>query len=1166
MHPAAPALNAPSTQHLNPAGGAPNTPANPLPAPLPEHDSAPLADQLHAAVQADPALQEAATAIERLARDEPLPESMDDARCQQAAQLLLQLRRAGLLGQLAQARPMAYVLRVGASEPHARVLADIGPHWPRDAPVLLVLSTALPREACASLHAFLMQPATLNVQIVAEEAQSPEATLAMAQALLLRKLKGLSITGAPLKAEVLRALAGTEAQALHLKSAPSQQEPRDAGLDAAWVALVRQSGAAMLHLDDTTFDGPLAAAMLCCRPDWQTVHLGLSLSVYQLLLKGVVQIHTLGLHIPRQLASPNPGFLKRLHASGVNTLVVHGAMDLARLASSLEAHSTVQGRYVHRIEACFLVPVGADVEAILDTLARNHRVDVLCHKPMALSRSGHALLGEDAVARLTAMGAAKQAALSVHIAPPPPADWQDAVLTIAGLLAPDRTARDVIGYLNAPDNRLIPTVDLSTMALRHHLDGASLRDKLAAFLAAEVSHELLRAAIACCLYDHPGLGREMCHALIQARFATAPRRDDWHRVASRHALPPISEGVDPNTLDRIAPSAEPAQPASAKDQPPARSGRARFRNVVDAIPVVTPSTAVGLAQLLHRLRAQEDQLRREPHRVAACAAVVAIIGLLESRTVNFTRMTHAVLTEFANELLNQGQGRLLGHLVPHHSFWIVHVTTPAMALALAQMERWPEPQSACYLTVSSELPDTAVEKLATFVKTVAPKSLHLRVWLRPMGEATVWNRLVDMVRTRPGLELTLESPLGVPFPSDDTLGFLKRIPDAHIRHLVLVQLPEDDAPVFQALSDTMQTAGVDSLGLSGCSASSMRHVLPCRHWDRLHLVVSPELPQQLQEGMATANFLYLNVPRGCAQDIRSRHLETIVGAIGALKELDIGGVPVDIRVLADILRQKRSIHTVRCVPAMHNRQEAKAAIALMRQNPSILRFEFIDAGTPFDTHGLRPLDPDIRKGLLDLVARHRLRDSRRLAGGAAKGFGWSLGDGGKFVDPLEAMGSHLDPTSAMALALTTKAAYAAAMRPRHERVAELAALLAPATPFKTVQRTLRAWIASGVLAGHVPRAATHPLRPRNLMLNTVMAMQSAGLPDDVIGEAIRHRLHQLTQAPGPLTPPGDADLATTPFLLEALAHVGAMPTLQWLREGLGISPQVTGTNPVEAHA
>lgn len=1157
MRPAASPLNAQAPQHLNlPPDGAPAAPSNPLTAPTSEHGSASLADQLQEAVRGDPGLQAAATAIEVLARGEPLPDSVDDALCQQAAHLLVQFRRADVLCQLAKARPLPYVLRVGANEARAHVLAHVGAGWPRDTPVLLVLSTALPREACASLHAFLMQPATLNVQIVAEETQNTEATLAMAQALLLRKLKGLSITGAPLKAEVLRALAGTEAQALHLKSAPPQQEPRDAGLDAAWIAFVRQSGATMLYLDDTTFDGPLAAAMLCCRPDWQTVHLGLSLSVYQLLLKGVVKIHTLGFHIPRQLASPNPGFLKRLHASGVNTLVVHGAMDLGRLAASLEAHSSVQGRYVHRIEACFLVPAGADVEALLDILARNPRVDALCHKPMALTHSGHAQLGEDAAARLNAMGAAKQRALTVHSAPPPPADWQNAVLAIAGLLAPDRTARDVVDYLNAPDNRLIPTVDLSTMAWGDGLDSAPLSHKLAAFLAAEVSHELLRAAIACCLYDHPGLGREMCHALIQVRFAMASRGDDWQTVASRYARPPISDGVDALALDRITPSAEPAKTASAKDTPPARSGKARFRNLVDALPVVTPSTAVGVAQLLQRLRAREVQLRREPHRVTTRAAVVAIIGLLEGRTVNFTRMTHAVLTEFANELLDQGQGPLLRHLVPLHSFWIVHATTPARADALAQLGDWPEPQSDCYLIASPELADAAVEKLGTFIKTVAAKNLHLRVWLRPMGEAKVWDRLVDMVCSRHGLELTLESPLGEPFPSDDTIGFLKRIHGARIRHLVLVQLPEDDAPVFQALSDTLQNANIESLGLSGCSASSMRHLLPCRHWDRLHLVVSPEMPQQLQEGMATANFLYLNVPQGCAQAIQSHHLQAIVGAIGGLKELDIGGVPVDIHMLARLLRSRRSIHTVRCLPAMHNRQEAKAAIALMRQNPSILRFEFTEAGATFDAHGLRPLDPDIRKGLLDLVARHRLRDPRRLAWGAAKGFGWSQGDGGKIVDPLEAMGSHLDPTSAMALALTTKAAYAAAMRPRHEWIAELAALLAPATPFKTVQRTLRAWIASGVLAGPVPKATSHPSRPRNLMLNTVMAMQSAGLPDDVIGEAIRHRLHQLTQAPGPHTPTSHADLATVPFLLEALAHVGAMPTLQWLREGLGISPRM----------
>lgn len=120
--------------------------------------------------------------------------------------------------------------------------------------------------------------------------------------------------------------------------------------------------------------------------------------------------------------------------------------------------------------------------------------------------------------------------------------------------------------------------------------------------------------------------------------------------------------------------------------------------------------------------------------------------------------------------------------------------------------------------------------------------------------------------------------------------------------------------------------------------------------------------------------------------------------------------------------------------------------------------------------------------------------------------------------------------------------------------------------FRAVQRTLGAWIASGVLDGRVPKAAVHPLRPRNQMLNKVMAMQSAGLPDDIVGEVIGRRLHQLTQAPGPHPPPSNAELATVPFLLEALAQVGALPSLQWLREGLGISPQPNRTGPLAAHA
>lgn len=145
MHPAAVPLNSLAPQSASTQAGNPQAPpANALTDPIPAHEVASLADGLHRAVQEDPSLHEAAAAIHLLARGEPRPDSVDEACCQRAAHLLLRLKHAGLLCQLAQAKAARALMRQHGSVQRFEFdvppdpVGDGGPH-PLDADIITAL-------------------------------------------------------------------------------------------------------------------------------------------------------------------------------------------------------------------------------------------------------------------------------------------------------------------------------------------------------------------------------------------------------------------------------------------------------------------------------------------------------------------------------------------------------------------------------------------------------------------------------------------------------------------------------------------------------------------------------------------------------------------------------------------------------------------------------------------------------------------------------------------------------------------------------------------------------------------------------------------------------------------------------------------------------------------
>lgn len=254
--------------------------------------------------------------------------------------------------------------------------------------------------------------------------------------------------------------------------------------------------------------------------------------------------------------------------------------------------------------------------------------------------------------------------------------------------------------------------------------------------------------------------------------------------------------------------------------------------------------------------------------------------------------------------------------------------------------------------------------------------------------------------------------------------------------------------------------------------------------------------------------------------------------------------------LARALDRNRWVESVECQPAMVNVQQAREALTLLRQNPSILHVNVMPA--PMN-NGLLPLDAHLLNGLFALTTRHRLRHPDLSAVGFGRGFGWSLGDGQQlglraglgytpnarpFVDPGALIGRFLDPASAQALAMTSKATYVGWHNAWEIEIDRLAALFDLTDHGEFMARLVSQL--THLSETYTSLAGQNPGGPYSgrAILDKVYDMGVAGVPTVAIGQAIGRRL---------LSDPGSSR-----DYLEALAYIGVMPPGWWLKEGLGI--------------
>ncbi len=925
-----------------------------------------------------------------------------------------------------------------------------------------------------------------------------------------------------------------------------------AEVEAVLVALVQWSGATSLDVTDPSIDAPLAARLLACGAHWATVQARNESAVHELLAQGQHKIDRLELQLPQGSAmlAPDAVFLKMLMATGVKALVVHGLLDLLSLAASAQAGSALDGLRLAHIEACFVVPDDADVGWTIASLSRHHSVGDMLHKPMPLAVAGYTPLGAQAaqqlasrstsarMARAAAEGAANRRFLAAESRRYDVSEtWSEAVGTLGDLLARGRSMRALVQYVLSPANTLIPKGRWLAPGVAVP-DSSSLQDKLRELLETGAPVALLRAALAEMLRgaDDEAVER-VCQALVLTRFPlNAQPPEAWQTLAQGFKPHRISNGVSPMALSEIS-----APPDSAPDAEPVRSEHA---SVALAIPrghiaaLVVPSGEASRTALLQRF----VQMPRS-------AATAEVVRLLATGICDVADMDHMQQLAFTSLLLAQGQWKLLAHMVPARSHWALQAFTPEMAATLEKMAPWPSATSTCQIVTSSALAASCVRQLGTLATSVLPERLSVVIDIKPNGDAQVWESLAELVTSSGCRDLTLNESPDVAVPTDAVIGFLNSLAAEKLEHLALMGISDRTTPLSAALLGFVRRSAARALTISWCGDALTQAVVTSRPWNVLVATLTPSLVQVVRKGGVTAREL-------CVMGTRPDHMPQIKGVVASthgLKTLQIMGTPVELKTLAEILKAQPSIEGVNCALSMTSRKRADEGLALMRQNTAfrhIGNFEWVPAEEDQDAS---PLDRQTWDALVELTFRHALRYPKRFAVGAGSGFGASLGNGAllglgdspffqraarPFIDPGKTIGSLLDPRSAQALSLTSKAAYMASGQAWEAQIDALADLLAPDIGLDKVSAYLAVLARTVTLDETAGESVPSTDPAADLILEKVMGMAREGVPWSVLVEMIGHRLGK--------------EGASTPRLLEALAFLGAMPSRQWLTEGLGI--------------
>ncbi|MDO9438328.1 hypothetical protein [Hydrogenophaga sp.] len=1118
----------------------------------------------------NPGKHSAVSAIFLLNEGKSIPSTISDTICHTAAQLLLELGQGRLLCRLAQDRPLDYAFNVDAPnetppvltvEQKAQVLGKLAASWPQNTPVSLTLSTSFSGKIVQALRPLLLRPYTLSLHLMLQGGSDNAPPPEFSAALRVRTLSALVIHCHSSTPEDLQELDGVQALSVSIQMDKPPVEARLAEFETALVEHVSNSGAKKLNVAHASVRAALAARLLGCRNHWENADLRLEKDVNLLLItnKGRLKIDHLEVHALPAMLSPTTQSLKVLVHAGITTLKVHGALNLGALAKALQTPASTLGGYIQHIEASCMLADGADFEQILVQLSAFRDATSVSHLPAAHAVPGHRPLTAGEATRLTALRSANSSmALAVGVTRPQQdatdQAWLDAIGRIGWLLMPHMTIQELTTYLHSPENKVVPMTNKLPYPGRHS-DACSLLGKLKVLDHFGAPHALIRQAIAQLLQNaRADMAYVVIDALREMRFPMQKRATAamWFELARTVQTHWMSDGMHEHRVEVSTVATQKHAEIPLSGPPTTTASTTPPLDPVGLIELISPNTEAGLAQLKRAMRAARprDLPPNSPVRLAARS----IDDLLNDRSIDMSLWTDHARQAFTWFLLEQGQWKLLRHVVPTQTSWHIHASTPLIAGHLAAMAPWPGPESALHLTLHSTLSTQAIQDLTALARTTQSEALSLTIQAHANATASSWDAVAELVQQCPCKTLIIEQDSAAPAPLSTLGAFFKKLAKAQVGELHLIGFRQDSPMLVMDLVTAIQHSGISALRIENGSDTLVEMLATNQPWSRLSIEASPSAAAALREKIIATQTLSLKIvikPEVARYNsvvylpASPLDMQDIVGACKGLKVLDLWGTSVDILVLATLLDRSRSITTIQCEPSTNDASTGNKGFDLLRQNTSLQHFLPPSAPSIFTSGS--PIERTTYVKIIEQMVRNQFLSVPNIdttvgefATGAVRGLASSYGRGMFPGDPSVIIGRMLDWRSAQSLSVVNKATFVGSRQHWESKILRLA-------------------------SGFVPQAPASASPAMNPFLAQIKTLRKTGTPNIILAEALGRRLYQLlphadaelnTSEVPPTPAPTQEELDTIPHLLEAMEYIGKISPLKWLKEGMGIDPQV----------
>ncbi|MDO9438330.1 hypothetical protein [Hydrogenophaga sp.] len=496
-------------------------------------------------------------------------------------------------------------------------------------------------------------------------------------------------------------------------------------------------------------------------------------------------------------------------------------------------------------------------------------------------------------------------------------------------------------------------------------------------------------------------------------------------------------------------------------------------------------------------------------------------------------------------LLTAGQPKLLRYLISTIPVWDLRASTPAVVTDLTALTPWPSAKTALELTLNARLAVPSIQQAMALARTVAQDKLKLTIEAHRDAHSSSWAALAELVHACPGVTLQIKQDNAAPATLLTLSEFVGKIALAPMGRLWLIGASEEDQTLLQPLVVELQRSSIPALGVADSSSAFTKALAACKPWASLDLVATPSLVQALGEDTIVTQHLFLDLSLHDTPQLMAQ----IIGSCPRLPSLELCGRRVDLGELVQILNRWPSINAVRCDLSIASVLAGQAAFAQLINNTSLRYFAPLNG--PVNTQPGWSRSRTLETQIVELTVRNQhlgvaYNDSvaEMLAVGAVLGLADSL-NVPHFVDESTALASMLDWTSAQSLFAVNKAMYARSRR-----------------HWETTVRGIVNALTSQATGLPKPTSVDGAPNVRNPILAEMDRLSRSGVPDFILAEALGRRLHQIlprttttllpnasrTAAPVPTA----EELASIPHLLEAMACVGAMHPLEWLKEGLGI--------------